>query len=171
MNRKWTWRIAVNMKTRIQHPPNQSECSGFVTSLSHFLENALVRTGGSVLGFGMTSWRFPWYRASPTQRLGDTSCAALWRQHERVSVYRLRDHTGLELPIPTWGWPHHPSPGKPILRKALLPSWNRLVPLEETKAALSGSKNSWLGKEIFGKLSFPGDLSVTLFNPPVKSQR
>lgn len=39
------------------------------------------------------------------------------------------------------------------------------------RTALSGSKNSWLGKEIFGKLSFLRDASVTLFNSPVKSQR
>lgn len=45
----------MNMKTKIQQQPNQSKRSGFLARLSHFLKNALVRTGGSKLVFGSDS--------------------------------------------------------------------------------------------------------------------
>lgn len=54
--------------------------------------------------------------------------------------------------------------------EALRPSWEAAGPgKKEQPPRISGSKNSWLGMEICGKLSFPRGLSVTLFNSAAQS--
>lgn len=154
-----TWRIKMNMKRKIQQPTKSIQMSGFVIYLNNSLKNALVRTSCSKLVFSNDC---PWSLPSP-QCSGGMSCA-IKREGKRFSVYRWRDHICLELAIPTSEVPWPSITCEHIPRKPCFPAGFERFVWKRERAALFGSKNSWLRKEIFGKLSFPRGLLVTLFN-------
>lgn len=138
-----------------------------VIYLSNFLRNALARAGCSELLFTDSPRAFG-VSSSFRVLLGYVTCP-FKKRGRRGSACGSRDGVCLELSLPASAVAWLPVTCERVPREPL-PSWTGAVRLEErARAALSGSKNSWLGEEIVGKLSFPRDLSVTVFNSPAKS--
>ena len=159
-----TWRILMSMERKVRQPTKSIHVSDFVIYPNNFLKKAPVRTSTSKLVFGCDSpGNFhPLFRLPSV--LGTPRVPFPKGKQEVFSTWIKRSHLLRTLNPYLGGGRPSITPRSTSWRRRCFPAGREQWVCKRERAALSRSKNSWLRKEIFRKLSLPRDLSMTLFN-------